>query len=94
MDLATKIKLTFASEQWVMTEFALAWVFFDPITNKLIQVSKDLSRIDIISEPAQTLFMRDQRGRYQRCDGPPVRTDEMFRLFKNFISKPVAMTPC
>lgn len=94
MDLATKIKLTFDSEKWIMTEFALAWVFSDPITNKSIQVSKDLSRIDVISQPSQTLFMRDRGGRYQRSDGPPVRTDEMFRLFKNFISDPYPKPPC
>lgn len=84
MDLTTKIRLMFVSEKWETAEFALAWVFSDPKTHRSIQVSKDLTQIDLISTPTERLFSRNENGRYVRPGGPPVRADEMFRLLRYF----------
>ena len=85
MDLATKIRSMFISEKWTLSEFALAWVFSDPETHRSIQVSKDLTQIDLITAPVRRLFSRDENGRYARPEGPPVRSDEMFRLLRYFV---------
>lgn len=85
MDLATKIRLMFISESWETAEFALAWVFSDPKTHRSIQVSKDLTQIDLISAPTKRLFSRNENGRYARPEGSPVRADEMFRLLRYFV---------